>query len=308
MAGAETAGSQDAGVATGGGIVTPEAVRLAFETAGVASRLLAVMIDLAVQLVALLGLLFAFSVLAPTHLGLVGVFVAVFATAFVYPVAIETLWRGKSLGKAALGLRVVTVEGAPIRFRHALVRGALGLIDFWASSGAVAVLSILVTRRNQRLGDLAAGTMVLRERTGAPAPVEVSFAVPAGWEGYAATIDVSALDPASYGAVRAFLLRAPSLDRTTRDRVARQIAGPVAARLRHDPPAGVSAEAFCACVAGRYQAHRARSEAVSWAGPPQPRPPQVGPPQPEPAPPPVPPHSPGPAPPSTPPGGFAPPG
>ncbi|GAC1313210.1 MAG: hypothetical protein NVSMB12_04570 [Acidimicrobiales bacterium] len=283
MAGAEIGGSR--------GIVTPEAVVLAFDTAGVGSRLLAIMIDLAVQLVGLLGLLFAFSILAHTHLGLVGVFVAVFAAAFVYPVAIETLWRGKSLGKAALGLRVVTVEGAPIRFRHALVRGALGLIDFWSTSGAVAVLSVLATRRNQRLGDLAAGTVVLRERTGAAAPVEARFSVPPGWESYAASIDVADLDPAIYGAVRAFLLRAPTLDSVTRDRVARQLAGPLAVRLGHTPPAGVSAEAFCACVAGRYQGARA------VAG-------QPAPPVPAPNP-----HPTIPPPPATPPaGGFVPPG
>lgn len=260
------------------GIVTPEAVVLAFDTAGVGSRLLAILIDLAVQLVALLAMLFAFSILGHTHLGLVGVFLAVFAAAFVYPVAIETLWRGKSLGKAALGLRVVTVEGAPIRFRHAVVRGALGLIDFWASSGAVAVLSVLVSRRNQRLGDLAAGTIVVRERTGARAPVEAAFRVPPGWEGYAATIDVSALDPVSYGALRSFLLRAPSLDPLTRDRLARHIAGPLAARLHHSPPSGVSAEAFCACVAGRYQARRPEPGWPPRAGPPPAAPPPAAPP------------------------------
>lgn len=251
------------------GIVTPEAVVLAFDTAGVGSRLLAIVIDLTVQLLALLAMLFAFSILGHTHLGLVGVFLAVFAAAFVYPVAIETLWRGKSLGKAALGLRVVTVEGAPVRFRHAVVRGALGLLDFWASSGAVAVLSVLVSRRNQRLGDLAAGTIVVRERTGARAPVEARFSVPPGWEAYAATIDVSALDAATYGALRSFLLRAPTLDPVTRDRLARQIAGPLSARLRHTPPSGVSAEAFCACVAGRYQARRPEpGSSPGWPPPP----------------------------------------
>ncbi|GAC1600188.1 MAG: RDD family protein [Acidimicrobiales bacterium] len=236
------------------GIVTPEAVVLAFETAGAASRLLAILIDLTVQLAALLAVLSAFSILGRTSLGLVGVFVGIFVVAFVYPVAVETLWRGKSVGKAALGLRVVTVEGAPVHFRHALVRGALGLIDFWISGGGVAILTVLVTRRNQRLGDLAAGTLVLRERSGARSPAPARFGIPVGWEAYAATIDVRALDSRSYEAVRALLLRAPTFDPATRDRLARLIATPVAARLGHQPPVGVSAEAFCACVAGRYQA------------------------------------------------------
>lgn len=258
-----------AGTSPPTGIVTPEAVVLAFETAGAASRLLAILIDLTVQIAALLAVLSAFSILGRTSLGLVGVFVGIFVVAFVYPVAVETLWRGRSLGKAALGLRVVTVEGGPVHFRHALVRGALGLIDFWLSGGGVAILAVLATRRNQRLGDLAAGTLVLRERSGAQAPVPARFGVPAGWEAYAATIDVRALDPRSYEAVRALLLRAPTFDPATRDRLARVIATPVAARLGHQPPAGVSAEAFCACVAGRYQARTDLRPAEPVAAPAQ---------------------------------------
>ncbi len=79
-----------------------------------------------------------------------------------------------------MGLRVVTREGAPVQFRHAAIRAALGLIDFYLAFGGVAVISALVTREHQRLGDLVAGTLVLRERTGARAPTAVRFAVPAG--------------------------------------------------------------------------------------------------------------------------------
>jgi len=251
------------------GIVTPEAVVLAFDTAGVGSRLVAILIDLGLQLVALLAVLFAFSILGHTHVGLFGIFAGVFVVAFVYPVAVEALSRGKSLGKALMGLRVVTVEGAPIGVRHAIIRGALGLIDFWATSGGVALLAVLVTPRNQRLGDLAAGTLVLRERSGARAPVPATFAVPPGWGSYAATIDVSGLDDVTYGVVRSFLLRAPSLDPRTRDALAQQVATPVAARLHHTPPPGVSAEAFCACVAGLYQA---RTHPAQLTGPTAPAP------------------------------------
>ena len=81
----------------------------------------------------------------------------------------ETLWRGRTLGKAALGLRVVTVEGAPVRFRHAAIRATLGLVDFFAHvRRARCSRSLLLTRRSQRLGDLVAGTIVLRERTARP--------------------------------------------------------------------------------------------------------------------------------------------
>ncbi len=259
------------------GIVTPEAVVLAFETAGVGSRLVAAVIDLVAQAAAAFVLLIAFAAFGHTPLGLAGVFFGMFVILFGYPVAIETLWRGRSLGKAAMGLRVTTVEGAPIRFRHALVRGALGLVDFWLTSGAVAVLAVLLTRRNQRLGDIAAGTLVLRERTGARQPWAATFAVPPGWEAYAATLDVSGLSAADYQAVRALLLRAATLDPWTRDRLARDIATPLLTRLRHQPPPGVSAEGFLLCVAALYQRRQRRlpggggavsasGVAVPWAG------------------------------------------
>lgn len=252
------------------GIVTPEAVVLAFDTAGVGSRAVAAVIDLCIQGGAFVLLSLASSVLFATPVGGAGIFVAVFLCLFVYPIALETLWRGRTVGKAAMGLRVVTVEGGQIRFRHAVVRAALGLIDFWATSGAAAVLSVLLTPRNQRLGDLAAGTLVLRERTGAPAPSAATFHVPPGWESYAATLDVSGVTPLDYQAVRSFLLRAHTLDPWTRERLAREIATPLLGRLRHQPPAGVPAELLLVCVAARYQQRQRRPQpaVVPWAGPP----------------------------------------
>jgi uncharacterized RDD family membrane protein YckC len=260
------------------GIVTPEAVVLAFDTAGLGSRILAEIIDLAVEVAVVVVVIFGAGVLGNTVVGGAGVYYGLFAVPFGYPLAFETLWRGRTLGKAAMGLRVVTVEGGPIRFRHALVRTVFTLVDFWGTAGAVAVLTVLFTRRNQRLGDLVAGTLVLRERTGAPVPSAAWFAVPGGWESYAATLDVSGLTATDYQAARSFLMRAGTLDVRTRDTVARQIASALLPRLRHVPPPGVPAEVFLLCVAARYQ-QRQRGAVVA------PGPATTGPPpQPVPAP------------------------
>lgn len=262
---------------------------LAFETAGLGSRMVAELVDLLIQAV-LVTLLVAGSALSlHSRLGGAPVFVSLFLAILVYPVALETLWRGRSVGKAVMGLRVVTAEGGQIRFRHAAVRGALALVDFWGTGGAAAVLSVLATSRNQRLGDLAAGTLVLRERSGAPPPSAATFAVPSGWEGYAATIDVSGVSATDYGAVRSFLLRAHTLDPWTRERLAREIATPLLTRLRHQPPPGVTAELLLVCVAALYQQRQRRWQppaATGWTAPPPARPPAPAAP-PSPAPPPA---------------------
>ncbi|MGH9183206.1 MAG: RDD family protein [Acidimicrobiales bacterium] len=251
-------------------LVTPEAVVLELQTASVASRLLAVTIDLVLQailaVVAVTGLFAAVGVPAsPAGAGAAAV-ITVTAIVLGYPIAFETLWRGRTPGKAALGLRVVTTEGAPIRFRHAAVRGFLILVDLYLTGGAAAVVAILATRHDQRLGDLAAGTLVRRERSGASPPTSVRFPVPAGQEGYAATLDVSGLGPEEYGAVRSYLLRAASLPADARRSLAGRVAATVAARMRHQPPPEVDPETFLACVAAAHQAAARQAPAPSPTG------------------------------------------
>lgn len=244
------------------GIVTPEAVVLEFETAGLASRLLGAFVDAVIQLVLLFVVLFAAFGLGEAGVDFGGfaaalLYVLVFLLLFGYPTAFETLWRGRTPGKAALGLRVVTIEGGPIRFRHAAVRAILGLFDKYVGSGLVGVVAVLTTRRDQRLGDLVAGTIVLRERSGARAPAAVRFSPPPGLEAFTASLDVARLGHEDYGTIRSFLLRTGSLSPDARAHVASQLAGPIAARLSTSPPAGLPAEVFLVCVAAAHQARHA---------------------------------------------------
>lgn len=185
--------------------------------------------------------------------GMVTLYLSLFFVLFAYPAGFETLWRGRTLGKAALGLRVVTVEGAPIRFRHAAIRAILGLVDKYQFSGIIGLVAVLVTPRNQRLGDLVAGTIVLRERSGAGRPQATSFRPPPGLEAYTVSLDVSGLGHADYAAVRGFLLRAGSLTPAARWSLATSLATPLRDRLRTTPPTGVYPEVFLACVAAAYQ-------------------------------------------------------
>jgi hypothetical protein len=180
---------------------------------------------------------------------------------FGYFIVFETLWRGRTLGKAALGLRVVTTEGGPIRLRHALIRTFMGLLDWYLLVGSIAIISILVTEANQRLGDLAAGTLVLRERTGmATAPVPVAFAPPPGLEPYARLLDTSRIGAAEYQAVRGFLLRRFNLVPAARASLATRLATSLAAMVQPPPPAGLAPELFLQTLAA---AHQQRQRALS---------------------------------------------
>ena len=263
-------------------MVSPEAVPLDLVPAGIGSRFLALAIDWGVQAALALALLLALTPLLDEGTSGPGVaLLLVLGTLviFGYPVVLETLWRGRTIGKAALGLRVVTVEGGQVGLRHALIRAALGVIDFAATTGSAALISALVTRRTQRLGDLAAGTVVLRERSALRAPAAVAFAPPPGLEPYSTSLDVSALTADDYLAVRSFLLRAPALRPNARYALAVALATPVSARLRPSPPAGTHPESFLVAVAAAYQArHKATSPpapptGIAAAAPVEPTPP-----------------------------------
>lgn len=246
-------------------VVTPEAVALDLEPATVGSRSVAILLDYLLIGAAVLVLgaaqaAFGLDGLLPGWLGVALVLLLVFAVQFGYPIGFETLWHGRTPGKAAMGLRVVTAEGAPVRFRHAAVRAAVGLLELQATLGGIAVIASFASPRGQRLGDLAAGTLVVRERRSSQAPEAVRFAPPRGLESYVAALDVSGLDARDYATIRD-LLRRP-MQPGVRERVARDVAASVADRVQPPPPAGVDAVPWLQAVAAAVQ-----SRGAGGAGP-----------------------------------------
>ncbi|WP_432507617.1 RDD family protein, partial [Kineococcus arenarius] len=168
-----------------GDVVTGEAVVLGLRAASFASRLLSAAIDAVVHLLVLGALLYASQallsstdeaataavVLAETVLCLIGI-----------PTAVETATRGRSLGKLVAGVRAVRDDGGPVRFRHAVVRALAGFFELWALAGSPAIVCALLTARGKRVGDLLAGTYVVRERTAArPVPLPPLPPELAGW-------------------------------------------------------------------------------------------------------------------------------
>lgn len=246
------------------GLVTPEAVRLDLPEATVGSRGVALIVDWLLQwligLALTLGAIFAFDApRLPEWATVTILLIMVFLLVFGYPICFETVWRGRTPGKAWLGLRVVTTDGAPVRFRHAAIRAALGLIDFTVTFGVAAVVSSLVSKRHQRLGDFVAGTVVLRERTGGGETTARHFEVPAAAAPVADALDTSGLTHRDYAAIRAYLLRADALPPQRRDEVARQLLDAVQPRLGTVPAGNLAPALLLQAIAARYQ-HRAREQ------------------------------------------------
>jgi uncharacterized RDD family membrane protein YckC len=236
--------------------VTGNAVLVELRPARLASRAVALAIDIAVMalvfgvllvVLALSGLVEGVDTALATAVALV-VTLSVFVG---YPVVFETLTRGRSLGKLAVGLRVVREDGGPIRFRHALTRGLVGyVVDFGLLSGftgAIGLITSLVSARGRRVGDLLAGTLVVWARVpapAAPAPIEM----PAPLAGWAATLSLSGLPDPLALQVRDFLRRAPRLAPKARAALGEALSAEVAA-LTAEPPPDTPPEVHLAAVA-----------------------------------------------------------
>ncbi|MGW6912000.1 RDD family protein [Streptomyces sp. NPDC054940] len=241
-------------------LVTGEAVALELRPAKLPSRALAVLVDLAVAVIAYvvvtIGVVAATASLdeaAQTALS-----IAMFVLLLVGgPIAVETLSHGRSLGKLACGLRVVRDDGGPIRFRHSLVRGLIGVIEILMTLGVVAVIASLVSARGRRLGDVFAGTLVVRERV--PLARTGFVPPPPPWlTGRFSGLDLSAVPDGLWLAIRQYLTRMQQLDPRVGWQMAEQLATDLAARTGTPAPQGVPPAAYLAAVLQERQAREAR--------------------------------------------------
>ncbi|WP_330458175.1 RDD family protein [Streptomyces sp. NBC_00820] len=249
-------------------LVTGEAVALELRPAKLPSRALAVLLDLAVVVLVYIGVTFVL-IAATSSLdeaAQVALSIATFVLVLVgVPIAVETLSHGRSLGKMAFGLRVVRDDGGPIRFRHALVRGAMGVVEILMTFGVVACIASLVSARGRRLGDVFAGTLVVRERI--PLGRAAFAPAPPPWlVGRYAELDLSAVPDGLWLAVRQCLTRMHQLDPQVALDMAQRLAADLAARTGTTVPEGVHPAGFLAAVVHERQARDAR-QAFGGAGP-----------------------------------------
>ncbi|MEU3979790.1 RDD family protein [Streptomyces sp. NPDC026672] len=241
-------------------LVTGEAVALELRPARLPSRALAVLLDLIaamfVYVVVSLGLAAATASL--DEAAQLALSIATFLLVLVgAPIAVETLSHGRSLGKLALGLRVVRDDGGPIRFRHALVRGAVGVVEILMTFGTVACIASFVSARGRRIGDVFAGTLVVRERV--PVGQAEFVPPPPPWlTGQFAALDLSAVPDGLWLEVRQYLIRMHQLDPQVSWAMAERLASELAARTGAPVVPGVPPAAYLAAVVQERQARDAR--------------------------------------------------
>ena len=176
-----------------------------------------------------------------TAIGVVGLVTCI----VVIPVTVETLSQGKSLGKLAIGARVVRDDGGAIGLRHAFIRALLAVLEIYSTFGGLAAIVALLNSRAKRLGDLIAGTYSQNERVSRLVPPV--YGVPVSLLDWSLTADVAKMPDPLARRVAQFLAQAGAFTPETRDRLSRSLANEVSVYVSPIPV--TDAELFLAAVA-----------------------------------------------------------
>lgn len=179
----------------------------------------------------------AMSALVLTHA--IAVFVGI-------PITVEAITRGRSLGKLALGLRIVRDDGGPIAFRQALTRALVGVFELWMTVGGIALIVSAMNKRGKRVGDILAGTYALQVR--ASKSQHQPLWMPPTLRDWASSVDVRRLPDGLALSIRQFLTRAPALHPQSRQELGRVLANQLAAYVSPLPPAGTHPESMMTAV------------------------------------------------------------
>jgi uncharacterized RDD family membrane protein YckC len=214
-------------------VAVPEGGELSLQLAGLGSRFIAGATDLIIQLLVVVVLvLVTGAVSGGGQLDLVVLVIGLFLVWFVYPIAFEVLARGRTPGKRLSHLRVVRENGDAVDLSAStirnLVRVVAGLTFFYVPT----TISILATKKNQRPGDLAAGTLVIRDTPASNTKNQLAVA-PASDSATDITRDwdLSGVTADEIATVRAFLARRQTLDRQARTALATRLANGLAAKI-----------------------------------------------------------------------------
>jgi uncharacterized RDD family membrane protein YckC len=261
-------------------VVTGDAVVLDVPIAQLPVRAVGALIDITVVVI---GYLVALMLWAATltqfdEAATAAIMVIFTVLVFVgYPLVFETVTRGRSVGKMMMGLRVVSDDGGPERFRQALFRALASVVEIWMLLGSPAVICSMLSPKAKRIGDIFAGTVVISERGPKLGPPPLMPPQLAWW---AASLQLSGLGAEQAELARQFLSRAPQLDPRLREQMAYRIAGDVLSGVAPPPPPGTPPQlALAAVLAERHRReltrlHPSPNGPVPWSPTPGTLPPQ----------------------------------
>ncbi|MGA7205329.1 MAG: RDD family protein [Specibacter sp.] len=230
-------------------IITGEAVVLELRPASFAARSLGSAIDVLATVALVVAAMFtigAVPFLVDAAAAKAIILLTLVAILVALPIAVETLTRGKSLGKLIMGLRIVRDDGGSIRFRHALIRGLLGFFEIYLTLGSVAFLVCLFNDKSKRLGDMLAGTYAIRDRAPEPKPLQVHV-VPA-LAPWAALADIGRLPDPLARRISVFLRQGGLMAPASRAAMGAELATEASSHVAPPPPAGTPPEVFLAAL------------------------------------------------------------
>jgi uncharacterized RDD family membrane protein YckC len=239
-------------------VVTPDGTALVYESASVMSRVGARLLDVLLQGIILVVFGTGAAALGSGNAGglgdvLVGIsYFIFFVVILLYHPFFEVFRGGQSPGKSAVDIRVIRTDGRPVRVREAMLRSAADLVEVYSTGGVVAIVSSVVSRQGQRLGDHLAGTVVVSNRM-PMAPHAAQFMVLNGFEGLVDALDVSRVTAADYELVRVTLLRASSLPHEVRFKNASMVVASISPRCNLELGPEHHPEIYLSCIAAAFQ-------------------------------------------------------
>jgi uncharacterized RDD family membrane protein YckC len=249
-------------------IDTPELVEIEMPLAGIGSRFIALLVDMLIWFAGLIVLVILFAIFAPENTPLskipeqwavaIVIFI-IFLLFWGYFTFFEAFWNGRTPGKRVARIRVIQRSGRAIGLIESMTRNLIRYIDMQPFPlYAVGVIAIFVTRQHQRLGDLAAGTLVVRDRaleepawgdsgarsitahsfaTSAPAPEpHMAFSLP--------VTGIAKLTSADLEVLEGFFARRLDMSLPTRQALAERIAQAIQVKSGLEQPAAASVETF----------------------------------------------------------------
>lgn len=243
------------------GPVTGDAVELEIKSANIGQRIAAFLIDAIIQIVVFIILIVALVDFSRNGSMSSSLLTAILILLIIIPMValpatVESLTHGRSVGKLALGLRVVRDDHGVIRPRQAIGRALIGFVELWSTGGAAAIVTCIMNKRGKRLGDLASGTLVVSDRVKLrwPAPMPMPPAL-ARW---ATNADIAPLDPRVVLGARQYLLRRHQLSPMAAQTLSTQLANTLRAHVSPQPPVSTADELIMAIIAERGRRDRGR--------------------------------------------------